>query len=86
MQAALAACRDLNGGHLFIQGPPGTGKTWTASRMIVDAIPRGKRVGVSAHSHRAIINLLHGVEKAAREQGVSFRGVKKSDPAKETPM
>ena len=79
LEAALAACRDLDGGHLFIQGPPGTGKTWTASRMIVDAIRRGQRVGVSALSHKAINNLLHGVEAAAHEAGVAIRGVKKSD-------
>ncbi|MFC7737570.1 TM0106 family RecB-like putative nuclease [Roseomonas sp. GCM10028921] len=79
LDAAVAACRDLDRSHLFVQGPPGTGKTWTASRMILDAIRRGLRVGVSALSHKAVVNLLHGVEAAAREAGVSIRGYKKSD-------
>ncbi|MBI0537729.1 TM0106 family RecB-like putative nuclease [Roseomonas sp. KE2513] len=77
--AAVAACRDLVGSHLFVQGPPGTGKTWTASRMILNAIQRGLRVGVSALSHKAIVNLLRGVEAAAKEAGVTIRGYKKSD-------
>jgi predicted RecB family nuclease len=79
LEAAIAACRDLHQSYIFIQGPPGTGKTWTASRMILDAIQRGLRVGVSALSHKAIINLLRGVEAAAREAGVMIRGYKKSD-------
>ncbi|MHB0665810.1 TM0106 family RecB-like putative nuclease [Roseomonas mucosa] len=79
LEAAVAACRDLADSHLFVQGPPGTGKTWTASRMILDAIGRGLRVGVSALSHKAIVNLLRGVEAAAREAGVTIRGYKKSN-------
>jgi uncharacterized protein len=75
-QRALAAA--LDGSYLFIQGPHGTGKTWTGARLITDLIRRGKRVGVAATSHKAIHNLLDEVEKAAREEGLSFRGLKKS--------
>jgi len=68
----------LDSSYLFIQGPPGTGKTWTGGRIVVDLIRRGQRVGVAATSHKAIHTLLDQVERAAREEGVRVRGLKKS--------
>jgi hypothetical protein len=50
---------------LGIQGPPGTGKTHTAARMILDLVEAGRRVGVTAQSHRVIANLLEAVQRAA---------------------
>jgi uncharacterized protein len=75
-QRALAA--SLDGSYLFIQGPPGTGKTWTGARLITELIRSGRRVGVAATSHKAIHNLLDEVEKAAGEEGLRFRGLKKA--------
>jgi predicted RecB family nuclease len=54
---------------LAIQGPPGTGKTYTAARMILDLVEAGRRVGVTAQSHRVIANLLEAVAKAATAEG-----------------
>jgi uncharacterized protein len=68
----------LDDSYLFIQGPPGTGKTWTGARLIIELIRHGRRVGVSATSHKAIHNLLDEVERAATEEGVSFIGLKKA--------
>jgi predicted RecB family nuclease len=68
----------LDESYLFIQGPPGTGKTWAGARIVVDLIRRGRRVGVAATSHKAIHNLLDEIERAAAEEGVRFRGLKKS--------
>lgn len=65
---------------IFIQGPPGAGKTYTASKVIVSLLKKQKRVGVSSNSHKAVVNLLQAVEKIAKEEGFSFKGVKKSDP------
>ena len=67
----------LDSSYLFIQGPPGTGKTWTGARIVVDLVRRGRRVGVAATSHKAIHNLLDEIERAARAEGVSLRGLKK---------
>jgi uncharacterized protein len=53
---------------LAIQGPPGTGKTYTAARMILDLVDAGKRVGVTAQSHRVIANLLEAVQRAAEAE------------------
>lgn len=68
----------LDDSYLFIQGPPGSGKTWTGARIVVDLIRRGRRVGIAATTHKAIHNLLDEIERVAREQGLTFRGVKKS--------
>ncbi len=68
----------LERSYLFVQGPPGTGKTWTGARLVVHLLAHGKRVGISAQSHKAIHNLLDEVERVAREDGVRFRGLKKS--------
>jgi uncharacterized protein len=53
-----------------IQGPPGSGKTYTGARMIVELVKRGKKIGVTALSHKVIRNLLEAVVDAAREKGV----------------
>jgi uncharacterized protein len=55
----------LRGGVLPIQGPPGTGKTYTAARMITTLVRAGKRVGITAQSHRTISNLVEEVLRAA---------------------
>jgi uncharacterized protein len=74
----------LDGSYLFVQGPPGSGKTWTGARIIVDLIRRGRRVGITATTHKAIHNLLDEVERVARARSIPFRGVKKSSDGEET--
>jgi uncharacterized protein len=58
---------------LAIQGPPGSGKTYTGARMICELVRRGKRVGVTATSHKVIHNLLSGVAKEAAKQKLTVR-------------
>ena len=53
-----------------IQGPPGSGKTYTGARMIVDLVHAGKRVGVTANSHKVIGNLLDAVATRPPRTGV----------------
>jgi uncharacterized protein len=65
LQAARRLALDLDGGCLAIQGPPGTGKTFTGSRMIVDLILAGHRVGVTGMSHQVVWNLLEAVNAAS---------------------
>ena len=43
------------------KGPPGAGKTYAAARMICDLVRVGKKVGITAVSHKVIRNLLDGV-------------------------
>ena len=75
---ALEAVAGLDSSYLFIQGPPGAGKTHTSADIIVSLMERGKQVGVTSNSHKAIHNLLEQIEDAADERGVSFRGFKKA--------
>ncbi len=53
---------------LAIQGPPGAGKTYTGARMISELVRQGKRVGVTAVSHRVILKLLEETLNAAKEE------------------
>ncbi len=78
VDAAIDAVAAMDGTYLFIQGPPGTGKTYTSSHVIVEMLRRGKTIGVASNSHKAINNLLAGIEKAAKASGFDFSGVKKS--------
>ena len=73
-----ALALSLDGSYLFLQGPPGTGKTWTGARIVVHLLASGRRVGISAQSHKAIHNLLDEIETVARDTGVRFKGLKKS--------
>ena len=75
--ATSRAVLNMDETYLCIQGPPGAGKTHVGSRVIVDLIRSGKRVGVAANSHKAVNNLLGEVEAFALEEGVEFRGCKK---------
>ncbi len=67
-QALLERHPDL---VIAIQGPPGTGKTYQGSVMICDLVAAGKSVGVTAHSHAVIANLLKSVRKEATRRGLT---------------
>ncbi len=62
-----------------MQGPPGTGKTYTGAHVIAALLAAGKRVGVTATSHKAIHNILQAIEEAVAARGETFRGVKRCD-------
>ena len=75
-----AACRlvsRLHEGSLAIQGPPGSGKTYTGARMIVRLLAAGKRIGISANSHKVIANFLRNVQEAAVHAGVTVNAIQK---------
>ena len=65
LQAARRLGVALDQDALAIQGPPGSGKTYTAARMILDLVRAGRRVGVTANSHKVIGNLLDEIHRAA---------------------
>jgi predicted RecB family nuclease len=75
----LDAARSLRDSYLFVQGPPGSGKTYTGARLALALMQEGRRVGVTALSHKAINKFLEEVRQAAREAGFSFKGRKKAD-------
>ncbi|HET9326691.1 MAG TPA: TM0106 family RecB-like putative nuclease [Candidatus Eisenbacteria bacterium] len=71
VDAARRVGMDLDQGTLVIQGPPGAGKTYTSAHMICDLVAAGRRVGISAQSHKVIRNLLLAVLAAAASNGQS---------------
>ena len=74
-ETVTAACRTalaLDGNVLAIQGPPGTGKTYTGAMMICELVRAGLRVGITAVSHKVIINLLEATAEQARNAGLSM--------------
>ena len=77
-----AACRialALDGNVLAIQGPPGTGKTFTGALVICELVRAGLKVGVTAVSHKVIVNLLEAVAKQAHGAESSMSLVHRRD-------
>jgi predicted RecB family nuclease len=70
MTTAERIVNALEDSAFAIQGPPGSGKTYAGARMICELVKRGKKVGVTALSHKVIRNLLDGVVEASREKDV----------------
>jgi len=71
------ACRivsALKDSVFAIQGPPGAGKTFTGARMICELVREGKKIGITALSHKVIRKLLEEVVDAAKE--ADQKGVK----------
>lgn len=60
-----------------LQGPPGAGKTFTGARMICALAREGKRIGITANSHKVIRNLLDEVIRAAGAEKQVIRCVQK---------
>ena len=71
--AARRIAPSLDESYLAIQGPPGSGKSTVGAEMIVDLVERGKRVGVTANSHKVIGELLAKAAEAAEKRGVPVR-------------
>jgi RNase_H superfamily/AAA domain len=77
LSAAVRIAPHLAGGVFPIQGPPGAGKTHTGAHMACTLARSGKRVGITANSHKVIRNLLDGARKTATETGFAIRCVQK---------
>jgi uncharacterized protein len=70
VEAAKRIACLLNESVLPIQGPPGAGKTYAGARMICELIQKGKKVGITAMSHKVIRHLLDEVVRAAQQCGI----------------
>jgi uncharacterized protein len=78
------AALSLDRSYLFVQGPPGSGKTWLGARIAIELMRRGRRVGITSLSHKAIHKFLRDVRAAALEQGFTFKGRKKGSGDKDS--
>jgi uncharacterized protein len=63
----------LDDSALPIQGPPGSGKTYTGAQMVLALVAAGRKVGVTANSHKVIGHLLDEIAAAAGKKGVTVR-------------
>ncbi len=57
VDAAVRIALNLDQSVLAIQGPPGAGKTYTGAMMILALAKAGKKIGITAVSHKVIRNL-----------------------------
>jgi uncharacterized protein len=91
LQSAQARAIDwvhkLENGVLPIQGPPGTGKSFAAARMILSLVKIGKKIGVTALSHKVITAVLEKVTEEAGKENFPVRIVQKisDDPDTSNP-
>jgi uncharacterized protein len=76
---ALLLAPRLSNTYLAIQGPPGSGKTTIGAELIVDLVKAGKRVGITANSHKVIGNLLDKTMGEASRRGQVVRAMQKAD-------
>ncbi len=78
-EAARRLALALDSSILPIQGPPGSGKTYTGAQMILELMRSGKRIGITAASHKVISNLLGELCKAAKKANLPLRAVQKAN-------
>jgi uncharacterized protein len=73
VEFAVRIANELDNTVLAIQGPPGAGKTFTGARMICALVAQGKRVGVTATSHKVIRNLLDKIAAMSASSGITAK-------------
>ena len=71
--AARRLATELDRSYLAIQGPPGSGKSTVGAEIIVDLVGAGKRIGVTANSHKVFGELLAKVASEAEKCGIQVR-------------
>jgi uncharacterized protein len=79
LAAAIRVAPLLEGSTLAVQGPPGSGKTYLGAAVAVELVRLGRKVGVTANSHRVIGHLLDEVAKLAAENAVEVSIGQKTD-------
>lgn len=84
LEGAIRIASQLRHSVLGIQGPPGSGKTHTGATMIISLAQQGKRIGITAPSHKVIRNLFDKVLELGARQGVPVKLVHKSKDKSET--
>src|SRR5690606_4855671 len=75
-ERAVAWASVLDNGVLPIQGPPGAGKSHTAANMIISLIQSGKKVGITALSHKVIVGLMQKVIEFTSERDIQLNCIK----------
>jgi predicted RecB family nuclease len=76
----------LDDGILPIQGPPGSGKSHTAADMILELVKMGKKVGITAMSHKVISALMDKVRREADKRKKKIKMVQKVREQSQAPL
>jgi predicted RecB family nuclease len=79
VSAAIRIALNLDKSILPIQGPPGAGKTTTAAKIIIALLKQKKKIGVTAISHRVIINLFEKVKEVADKENFKIQFCHRGD-------
>lgn len=77
IEKAIDWALKLDHSILPIQGPPGTGKSYTAGKMIIGLIKQGKKIGVTALSHKVIESLLQSIWQMAEDKEIPIKMIQK---------
>ncbi|HTE29953.1 MAG TPA: TM0106 family RecB-like putative nuclease [Chryseolinea sp.] len=77
VEGAVRIASALDNSVLAIQGPPGSGKTYTGATMIIELVKAGKKIGMTAVSHKVIRNLAAATIKRGSELNVKVSFVHK---------
>ncbi len=80
VRIALALDRSV----LAIQGPPGSGKTYTGATMIAELAKAGKKIGITAVSHKVIRNLAVATIERGNELNIKLSFVHKNSEKSDT--
>ncbi len=73
VEIAIRIIDQLDSSVLAIQGPPGSGKTYLASQVIISLAKQGKKIGVTALSHKVIQNLLTKVASICYDKNLDIK-------------
>jgi len=74
---AIRLALNLDRSVLPIQGPPGSGKTYTGAKMILALLQAGKKIGITAISHKVIRNLIEKTLELARLENINAQFIHK---------
>ncbi|HEY0744583.1 MAG TPA: TM0106 family RecB-like putative nuclease, partial [Chryseosolibacter sp.] len=83
VDAAVRIASSLDKSVLAIQGPPGSGKTYTGASIIIALLKAGKKIGITAVSHKVIRNLSLAAIRRGKELGVNVSFVHKNNEKNE---
>lgn len=80
MEKTFDFAAKLDHSYLPVQGPPGAGKSYTGSHLIVRLVQQGKKIGITALSHKVITNLLTKVWEVAQDEAFEIEMIQKTNP------
>jgi predicted RecB family nuclease len=86
IEGSVRVASRMKFGVVGIQGPPGSGKTHTAAMMILKLAAQGKKIGVTAPSHKVVLNLFVKMQELAARFNLQVRIMHKPKDGEELPI